>query len=321
MEEGTREAVREEKRHALDFALWKRNDGPSLVYDSPWGKGRPGWHIECSAMANTLLGPRIDIHAGGLDLLFPHHENELAQCEAHNDQPFVNYWMHLGLLLVEGTKMSKSLGNFVTVAEAIARYGAPLLILAIMKYHYRTPMNFSAKLFDDSLNQLTDLYWILERLEGAAGDVVPDMGSPAVEELRTGFRRALDNDFATPEALVALAEAAKRGRVLLREGKLAEMAALAATMRKVGSVLLLFDERFNYERVLAEALRFRSEMTGHDLLSVAALTSALEARMTARNGKDFRAADQVRESLSPYGITILDGDPKGWRFDSVATAR
>jgi cysteinyl-tRNA synthetase len=323
---GTRERVRKEKRHALDFALWKRVDDPSESFDSPWGRGRPGWHTECCAMSNALLGATIDIHCGGLDLLFPHHENELVQAECHNHAPFVRHWFHLGLVMLDGIKMSKSEGNVITIADARRRWGVPLLVYGLLTFHYRSPVNIRDELFEERINHLLDLYWFCEMVERLgvhapekAGEEDDLSGHPAY--LREQFAHAMRSDLNTPQALVAIEQAVFAGLSLLKhsEENRREIAALGSELRRVGEVLGLFPVGYNYERVYQEVVRFikmRRLATGGTFaeVSLSELEQALYDRDTARNAKDFSRADEIRGRLAEGGIRCEDGTVRQWRI-------
>ena len=309
---GTREEVRDQKRSALDFALWKCDEFPGASWDSPWGKGRPGWHIECSVMCNALLGKHIDIHCGGVDLLFPHHENELAQCEAHNDCPYVNYWVYSGLLNINGEKMSKSLGNFITMDDALARYGAELVTYVAMKYHYRSPINFSDQVLDENLNHLLDFYSAF-----SAAGVNNVTAADAVGDVRGHFTVAMDNDFNTPVALVGLSEALKEAEKLLNKPAAREQGiALVKEIRALGQVLGLFRNEYTLERFASEALRFKAQLHGSAPISIADISQLLKERQEARGGRDFARSDAIRDKLASLGIGVLDSAQGSttWRF-------
>jgi cysteinyl-tRNA synthetase len=320
MKQGTRESVREEKKHPLDFALWKRFSEDPDTFESPWGPGRPGWHTECCAMSNSILGPHIDIHCGGMDLLFPHHENEVAQCEAHNRQPFVNFWVHTGLMMVNGSKMSKSLGNFVTMDDGIKRYGVPLMVYVVMKFHYRSPINLCNDAFDESLNQLADLYWFVDAVDKTVpNDCVAASSSHIADKMRGEFVAAMDNDINSPVALVAFAQAIKASRPLLAEAGQngAELKCIAAELRRLGKVLFLFQDGQSYESVVNDLLGYISWSTNGELpapLSYSDLQIRLAARVDARQRGDFAQSDAIRNELVTQGVVVLDGDSRGWKF-------
>jgi cysteinyl-tRNA synthetase len=310
---GTRTETRDDKRHNSDFALWKRFDDQGETFDSPWGPGRPGWHIECSVMCTDIHGPVTDIHLGGLDLIFPHHENELAQCTAYFNRPFVKYWAHLGLLNIGGTKMSKSLGNFLTVDEALKKYGRELLIYTILSYHYRSPVNLSDALFEEHINTVLDWSLLVDvstSLSNVGTEYVPS-------EISTAFDRAMQDDFNTPLALVALGQGFKKLRTLLNKqtpdsAQQGQIVNLGRELKKLGGVLHLF--RDSYDQNLEQALKFRATKLGLESLTLNELEELYMRRQEARSEKNYALADEVRDVLEPYGITIMDGSKQRFRF-------
>lgn len=333
---GTREPVRKEKRHSLDFALWKRSDDPVGTFPSPWGTGRPGWHTECCAMSNAILGETIDIHCGGLDLLFPHHENELVQAECHNGAPFARWWFHLGLILVDGMKMSKSLGNFVTIADARERWGVPLLVYGLLTVHYRSPINLRDELFEERINQVLDLYWFCEQVEKLIRDrtIEEDSGSakedrdgaplvsqqPFNQNLREHFIGAMNKDLNTPQALVAIDEAVGAGSKLLLQpiSYFDELCSLALELRTLGEILLLFPPQYSFARLFDEIMKLlsiRAEERGEHrpVLSLETLDMLLAERTSHRIHRRFAEADAIRERLKAAGIVCIDGSPREWR--------
>ena len=308
---GTRKDVRDEKRNSNDFALWKRFSEEHESFPSPWGQGRPGWHIECSVMCTDIFGPVTDIHLGGLDLIFPHHENELAQCTAYFEVPFVKYWAHLGLLNIGGTKMSKSLGNFLTVDQALERYGRSLLTYTVLTFHYRSPVNLSDDLFEENMN--TVLEWSRLLTQAEPFGTVTEMAKPS--ELAEIFDKAMCDDFNTPQAIVALSQGFKELRKLIVGGgssKAQKISGLASELKLLGQVLYLFSDE--YSAVLEQLLAFRSAKSGQQKLSVNELNELYDRRQQARAEKNYSKADEVRDLLVPYGITLLDGSQQRFRF-------
>ncbi len=292
---GARVEVAPYKRSPQDFVLWKPS-GPELPgWDSPWGRGRPGWHIECSAMSKKHLGDTIDIHAGGQDLVFPHHENELAQSTcAHDGAPFARYWVHNGFLSMDSEKMSKSLGNVVLVRDLVEKIPGEVLRLALLSAHYRQPLNWS----DATVN---DARKMLDRFYGAVRGVELTANQRASGEPPEPFIEALEDDINTPKAL---AEMFRIVRALNKTSNEAESHTLAASLLAAGDVMGLVQED-------PEAW-FAGDSDGE--LSAEDIGSLLQKREDARASKDFKAADAIREQLAAAGIQIEDSaDGTRWR--------
>jgi cysteinyl-tRNA synthetase len=282
---GERVAVLEGKDDPLDFVLWKAakaTEPDDAKWDSPWGRGRPGWHIECSAMAKALLGPHFDIHGGGIDLQFPHHENEIAQSEAANDGPFVNIWMHNGHLTVDDTKMSKSLGNFFTIREVLKQHDGETLRFFLMRTHYRSPLNYSDAHLEDARSALRRLYTALDGVTTPA-DAPPDWAAPAGK----AFRAAMDEDFNTPEAFAVLFD-------LASELNRTRDAALAAQLRALGATLGLLQQSP------------RAFLQRGSALDADAIAARIEARAAAKQARDFALADRIRRELAEQGVELKD---------------
>jgi len=286
---GARVEPGEQKRDPADFALWKAAKPGEPSWDSPWGPGRPGWHIECSAMSYRLLGPTIDIHGGGQDLIFPHHENEIAQSEAFTGvKPFVRYWVHNGWLTLGEEKMSKSLGNIVTVREALDRYGADGLRIFVLTSHYRAPLTYSEEGLEAGKRAA-------ERLRIAAS-LPGGSGQPAVDPApyRQRFTEAMDDDLNTAGALAALFDLAREINRARDEGR--DTAAAQATLRELAAVLGL---------TLRERPADQQAAPFIDLL--------VELRNELRAKKEFALADSIRSRLGQMGIVLEDG-PEGTRW-------
>ena len=312
---GARVDVDEAKRDPLDFVLWKRAKPGEPAWESPWGAGRPGWHIECSAMAVALLGEHFDIHGGGMDLMFPHHENEIAQSCAASDSRFANVWMHNGFVRIDDEKMSKSLGNFFTVRQVLPRLRPEVLRAFLLSSHYRGPVNYA----EDNLKQadaaLQRMYLALRDVKGDARGDAPLLkrASPFSGGASRRFGEAMDDDFNTPEALAAMQSLARDLNIAKSSGDHAKAAGLAAELRHLGGILGLLTVEPDVW------LATRSELTG----SAAAESGTIDpteidrlvlARVAARRSRDFAESDRIRDELAAKGVVLEDG-PTGttWR--------
>jgi len=300
LQAGSRVEVDEAKQDPLDFVLWKAAKPDEPSWDSPWGKGRPGWHIECSAMSTRFLGNHFDIHGGGLDLQFPHHENEIAQSEGCTGEHFVNYWMHNGFVRINEEKMSKSLGNFFTLREVLERYQGEEIRAFILSSHYRSPLNYSDEQLDNARQALTRLYTALRGLE------LDGVEPPANTEYEQRFMAAMNDDFNTAEALAAMFDLA-RDINKARETDVEQARQLAALLRQLGGILGLLQ---------AEP---ESYLKGGDTASAGGLSddeinTMIEARQQARVEKNWAESDRIRDQLQDAGIILEDG-PQGttWR--------
>lgn len=295
LESGARVEISEVKRDPLDFVLWKLAKPGEPSWDSPWGKGRPGWHIECSAMSQQLLGQTFDIHAGGRDLIFPHHENEIAQSEAASGEKFVNVWMHAGFLQIEKEKMSKSLGNFVTIRDVLREHQPEVLRYFLVASHYRSPLIYGADALQQAKQSLARFYTALRHLPQA--QPVKD------STFEAQFIAAMDDDFNTPIALSVLFDLAHEIQ-RLREKDMQAAAAHGALLRQLGKVLGLLQN---------DADSFLQSGGSDDVAKIEAL---IEKRQQARREKNWAEADRVRAELDAMSITIEDG-PGGTTWKSV----
>ncbi len=288
---GERVEIDEAKDDPLDFALWKAAKPSEPSWESPWGNGRPGWHIECSAMSTHCLGDHFDIHGGGQDLQFPHHENEIAQSEAATGKKFVNLWMHNGFVRINEEKMSKSLGNFFTIREILENYAPEVVRYFIVTSHYRSPLNYSDESLENAKAGLTRFYTALRGLP------VVDVDESVLAPYRERFQRAMDDDFNTPEAFAVLFELA-RDINRAREHSEESAATLAAVLRELGSVLgVLQQDPGDFLHGNAEAG-----------LSDADIDVLIERRNQARADKDWAEADRVRDTLQEHKVVLEDGE-------------
>eukprot|EP00095_Tigriopus_kingsejongensis_P001676 snap_masked-scaffold5967_size4201-processed-gene-0.0 protein:Tk01676 transcript:snap_masked-scaffold5967_size4201-processed-gene-0.0-mRNA-1 annotation:"multispecies: cysteinyl-trna synthetase" len=293
---GERVAVDESKRHPMDFVLWKAAKVDEPHWKSPWGAGRPGWHIECSAMAKHTLGEHFDIHGGGNDLTFPHHENEIAQSEAANGCTMANYWLHNGMITMDGEKMSKSLGNFDTIRDVLARFNGEEIRMFALLSHYRSPLSYGETGLQGGRSALTRLYTALRGLQVGDAD-------KADAQWQQRFDAAMNDDLNTPIALAALFELATEINKRKAES-VDEASDLGALLRVLAGRLGLLSE--DAEQYLQRG--------GDDQMSAEQVEALIAERVEARGSKDFARADAVREQLSQAGIVLEDKDGKTiWR--------
>ena len=291
---GARIAVNDEKEDPMDFVLWKPKKEGEPSWPSPWGEGRPGWHIECSVMSKKYIGDTIDIHAGGEDLIFPHHENEIAQSEACNHEPFANYWMHNAFLNIDGSKMSKSAGNFFTVREISEKYPLQVIRFFMLSAHYRSPLNFADTLVEASKNGLERILVCVDRLRDllktAEGDEYTsgdEANLKEVEKLVNKFEASMEDDFNTADAIAAIFELVKLANVTAPEGSKAYVSHLYDTLTKLCDILGIITEK--KEDLLDEEVE-----------------KLIEERQAARKAKNYARADEIRDQLAQQGIILED---------------
>lgn len=307
---GARIDVTDEKESHMDFALWKSAKEGEPYWESPWGKGRPGWHIECSAMANRYLGKTIDIHCGGQDLTFPHHENEVAQSEAANGCKFVNYWVHNGFLSIDNKKMSKSLGNFFTVREAAENYGYDTVRMFMLMSHYRSPLNYSGDILVQAKNGLERLYTAVANLQflsenGADGDLSPEEAEfiSGLGEFKERFIEAMEDDFNTADAISVLFEMV-RG---INTATVPEKSPSKSLARAALEAIYELDD-------ILGLLYLKGECTAENLDSE--IEELIERRQRARSEKNFAEADSIRDELVSRGI-VLEDTPQGVKWKRI----
>ncbi len=308
LDSGARIDVSERKEDPLDFALWKAAKPGEPAWSSPWGEGRPGWHIECSAMVKKYLGETIDIHCGGQDLIFPHHENEIAQSECCNGSPFARYWMHNGYINVDNQKMSKSLGNFFTVREIADKYGYLPIRHFLLSSHYRSPINFSKDIIEQSVAALDRIFSCADALafyvSNAEGDTLRE-GEEALiadfEASRTAMIEAMDDDLNTGNGIACIYD-------LIRKLNQAMNGAAPASRAAVEKGKAIFDEM----TTLFGFVREQNE----DSAFIAEIESAIEARKAAKKAKNYAEADRIRAELAEKGV-VLEDTPQGTKYKIV----
>lgn len=310
---GARVEIDQKKQHPLDFALWKGAKPGEPFWESPWGRGRPGWHIECSAMSMKYLGKTLDIHGGGQDLIFPHHENERVQSETATEKPFVNYWIHHGFLTINQEKMSKSLKNFFTIREVVANFHPEAIRLFFLNHHYRSHIDFSDDKIEKATRALEKLYITLDRIQQRLPAFKKSKPNKTTNskllhqkliETEEAFKTAMDDDFNTAKALGHLFEAVREINIYLDKGE-KEEAVLFEAIKKVkilGDILGILK------------LEPKSFLTQGISISVEEIESLIAKREAARKRRDFEKADTIRDRLSKAGI-ILEDTPYGtkWR--------
>jgi cysteinyl-tRNA synthetase len=303
---GSRVGIDERKKHPMDFALWKSMKPGEPSWESPWGLGRPGWHIECSAMSMQYLGDTIDIHAGGQDLIFPHHENEIAQSEGASGQPFARHWVHVGYLNIDQEKMSKSLGNVLTIRELCKQTDPMALRFFMLSAHYRTPVNFSGEYLDQAVRALERLNTVIYNLKDALNraavgklDQDEDALLSSLAESRVRFVEVMDDDFNTAEGLAVLFELARKTNIYLNRSEGQKKDILEPILAFYEEIDTIFGFIKNDSTILKKEIE-----------------ELIAKRDQFRRSKDFASADAIREELKEKGI-ILEDTPQGVRWKAI----
>lgn len=306
LEAGSRVDINEQKEDPMDFALWKSKKPGEPAWNSPWGEGRPGWHIECSAMANKYLGDTIDIHCGGQDLIFPHHENEIAQSEAANDKPFARYWMHNGYININNQKMSKSLNNFFTVRDIAKEYDYEYIRFFMLSAHYRNPINFSKDLMEQAKNGLERIYTCVENLEFLKKNAIDKVSDKEkkllkkLEEYKSNFIKAMDDDLNTADAIAAIFDIVK------------EVNTFVNSTNTISSYFI--NKTYNIIKELCDVIGILNIKEDNSLDEE--IEKMIEERQKARKEKNYKLADEIRDKLKNQGI-ILEDTPQGVKWKRI----
>jgi cysteinyl-tRNA synthetase len=326
MQAGARIEVNEKKRNPMDFALWKSSKPGEPTWDSPWGPGRPGWHIECSAMSKKYLSDSFDIHGGGKDLIFPHHENEIAQSMGANGSPFVNIWIHHGFVTIKDEKMSKSLGNFLTIRDVLERFSPEGLRLFVFSTHYRSPLNYSESAIQDAEAALERLYDCLAEIDRLpeSGDingssVIAKKDTAKLTGLEERFQKVMDNDFNTAQAIAQFFDTIKTLNKIIRilpagpsQDDLDILHETGAKLKKLaGTMGLLVEDPIEHTKALQEKLLEKID------LDTDAIEKLIQERSVARLEKDWTRSDAIRDELLAKGVELKDG-PEGttWKVNA-----
>ena len=311
---GARVDIGELKRDPLDFALWKRSKEGEPWWESPWSRGRPGWHIECSAMSTSILGPTIDIHGGGRDLVFPHHENEIAQSEGTYGVPFVRYWVHNGFVTIDGEKMSKSLGNFLTIRDLVKDVHPEVLRLLLISQHYRSPINFSRDSLQATTQAMVRFYEVLDRVSRCPATAPENRLTPLTGTFPEDFDQALSDDFNTPRAIALLHDLTTVLNRTLDDSPAvtaADREGVKEAFGKASEVLGILEEE--PARFLESVRRSGMSATG---LGASEIEDLIGQRAAARKARDFGKADGIRDLLLSKGIQLKD-TPEGTVWETL----
>lgn len=324
MMKGARIKPGEKKRSSSDFALWKQAKSGEPSWDSPWGKGRPGWHIECSTMSSKYLGLPFDIHGGGMDLRFPHHENEISQAEAATGKQFANYWMHIGLLTVDGEKMSKSLGNIVNVKDLMKKRDPELIRMFFAQTHYRSPPDFSQKALENTQKGLNRIYRLKEKLEeNLKKDIELDEKNlketekeylTTINNFKEQFEESMNDDFNTPKAFAVLFDFVNKSNRFFKDNEQVESSLCKHSLElllKLGNTLTLFQPRKDnqddtelFEKLQKLVLKYDGEIESKTIEEI--IKALIDIREEARKQKDWKKADRIRNELQEIGFELQD---------------
>jgi len=318
MEAGSRVDIDERKRNPFDFALWKSLKPGEPAWDSPWGKGRPGWHIECSAMSGAYLGETFDIHGGGRDLVFPHHENEIAQSEGASGKPFAKYWIHNGFVNINHEKMSKSLGNFLLIKDILKSYHPDSVRLFLLSNHYRSPIDYTNKAMDESDAGLDKIYSLIKRVENVPDLVLKEIQDDGGDYWKQ-FCRAMDDDFNTAKGIGILFDAVRQANRLMDENNGTIPGDIKITIGKIHADILKTGKVLG---ILSESAgtyfeRKKTKFIEKKAIDPSLIDSLVKERFEARKAKDWKKADEIRKKLSDMDVLIEDR-PDGtiWKFNS-----
>ena len=300
LKSGARVEIDEKKKDPLDFSLWKAAKPGEPAWESPWGEGRPGWHIECSVMSMKYLGESIDIHAGGIDLIFPHHENEIAQSEGATGKPFVKYWMHNGFLNIEGEKMSKSLGNFFTARDIMEKYHPAVIRMFFLLKHYRSPISFSEDRIREAQQALERIVTTMQNIETELStrefDDSEIVLKESIDEIKQEFLKEMDDDFNTAGAMAKIFDLVKEANLVLAKGKLPEPD--LAALFKIKSAIEELDSFLN---ILYYKETFKSSISEDSIIQI-----LIDIRKKLREAKHWNLSDEIRDRLDKYGIVLKD---------------
>jgi len=318
MEAGSRVDIDARKRNPFDFALWKSLKPGEPAWDSPWGKGRPGWHIECSAMSGAYLGETFDIHGGGRDLVFPHHENEIAQSEGASGKPFAKYWIHNGFVNINHEKMSKSLGNFLLIKDILKSYHPDSVRLFLLSNHYRSPIDYTNKAMDESDAGLDKIYSLIKRVENVPDLVLKEIQDDGGDYWKQ-FCRAMDDDFNTAKGIGILFDAVRQANRLMDENNGTIPGDIKITIGKIHADILKTGKVLG---ILSESAgtyfeRKKTKFIEKKAIDPSLIDSLVKERFEARKAKDWKKADEIRKKLSDMDVLIEDR-PDGtiWKFNS-----